>query len=612
MKINSLHRLFLIPLFVFTCLNIHAQPVTSTGDDSQVAEKYVQWVQQAVYQWNAQQAIDEQQWEKAYAAIIRAMDFADSSSDIPYLLAIIQTHYKDSIRQKTVIESLDMAIDINKWDKYSEYDALLLKAKMLISICKYHDALICLDQIDAIGSHAENVASAVMLRLLALSGVISGKEQGYDSNAIAYATAQFRSQVLLAMDRFPRDPRPLRIFFEYARNRKPQPSELPEGDLNLLELALRRLPFLLEADPELAWIAAPFMRNIDDAKRSVASYRSGSLSKDEKFKPNPASIPVALNLGLIDDKLATEEIFSVDTEKDPVIKKELIIDTYKLLRSEEGRDSFTRKLLTFSGSIIVDNDNDDYIETIVHYRTGFINYLVIVDDVTVNFGLDNDPEKISFLGFYPPYNFTNYFSLQRVNLQWERYPYVKQVELDKEIFKFGPAVFSYAPINFIELGGSDTLSGLLYPELKNQSVDLTTHTFLSFCSSYTRPSVEINGTIETLYMDSGVIYRAVETLNGQQVSVTEFEKGLPVIQHIDLDLDGRMETIRRFNRPPANFNMQWDILDYRRLIVSSESDWAGDGLYKTKEVYLSDGSVVYYFDMDGDGEMDYSETGSKK
>ncbi|WP_461246827.1 tetratricopeptide repeat protein, partial [Treponema sp. R6D11] len=296
------------------CLNVNAQPVTNAKDDSQAALQYVQWIQQA---------IDEQRWDEALAAATRAMDFYSTSSDIPYLLAVVQSHYKSSIRQKAIVESLNKAIDANRWVKYSEYNAQLLKAQMLISMREYQDAITCLDKIDAVSSRAD----AVMLRLLALRGMASGKEPGYD---YAYASAQFRSQVLLAMDRFPRDPRPLHIFFEYAQNRKPQPSELPESDINLLELALKRLPFLQEADPELAWLAAPFIRNVDDARRSAASYRSGNLSNDENFKPNPASIPVALNLGLIDDKTAIEEFFPAVTENEPTIKKQIIIDIYKL------------------------------------------------------------------------------------------------------------------------------------------------------------------------------------------------------------------------------------------------------------------------------------------
>jgi len=598
MKFNKLHGLCLILLFAFACFNIYAQPVINAKDDSQAAQQYVQWIQQA---------IDEQRWDEALAAAKRAMDFSGVSSDVSYLFAVVQSHFKSSIRQKTVVESLNKAIDANRWVKYGEYNAQLLKAQMLISMREYQSAITCLDKIDAAGSRAD----AVMLRLLAWRGMANGKEPGND---YAYALAMFRSQALLAMDRFPRDPRPLRIFFEYAHNRKPQPSELPESDVNLLELALKRLPFLQEADPELAWLAAPFIRNTDDARRSAAAYRSGSLSNDKNFKPNTASVPVALNLGLIDDKTAIEEVFSAVTENESALKKEIIIDTYKLLRSEEGRDIFTRKLLTFSGFIIIDDDNDGYIENAVHYNAGFIDYLTDNNSnndfsFTVNFGQDNNPEKVST--FVSKNDSSREKSLsRRINLQWERYPSVKQADLENETFKFGPVFFSYAPIKFIELGGSDKLTGLLYPELAYQYITVTYKALLSFCSSYSRPSLEIDGAAETIYMDSGVILRAVETLSGRQVSVTEFEKGLPVVQHIDIDLDGRMETIRRFRRPPANYEME-NILDYRRLIASSESDWSGDGVFKTKEVYLQDGSVVYSFDMDGSGEMNYSENGKK-
>jgi len=588
MKFNKLRSLCLISLFAFICFNIHAQPVINAKDDSQAALQYVQWIQQA---------IDDQRWDEALAAANRAMDFSTVSSDIPYLLAVIRIHYKKTIKQSAVVESLDKAIDANRWVKYSEYNAQLLKAQMLISMREYNNAMTCLDKIDPAGSRAD----AVMLRLLALRGMASGKEPGYD---YAYSSALFRSQTLLAMDRFPRDPRPLRLFFEYAHNRKPQVSELPESDVNLLELALKRLPFLQEADPELAWMAAPFIRNVDDARRSAAAYRSGSLSDDVNFKPNPDSIPVALNLGLIDDKTAIEEVFPSVAEGELSVKKQIITDTYKLLRSEEGRDIFTRKLITFSGLIIVDDDNDGYIENFVHYKEGFIDYSGNeIFDLVVNFGLDNNPEKaLTFISKYDTPSKNNF-----IILQWERYPSVKLAELEKEKFNFGPAVFSYAPIKFIKLGGSDKLTGLLYPEPDYQYIVITYKALLSYCSSYSRPSLEIDGAAETIYMDKGVILRAVETLNGQQVSVTEFEKGLPVVQRIDLDLDGRMETIRRFRRPPPGYAPE-SILNYRSLIASSESDWTGDGVFNTKEVYLPNGSVVYSYDMDGSGEMNYSET----
>jgi hypothetical protein len=50
--------------------------------------------------------------------------------------------------------------------------------------------------------------------------------------------------------------------------------------------------------------------------------------------------------------------------------------------------------------------------------------------------------------------------------------------------------------------------------------------------------------------------------------------------------------------------------NYRALIASSESDWTGEGRFLTGEVYLQDGSVVYLWDMDGSGSMNFSEAES--
>jgi hypothetical protein len=196
---------------------------------------------------------------------------------------------------------------------------------------------------------------------------------------------------------------------------------------------------------------------------------------------------------------------------------------------------------------------------------------------------------------------------ERANIQWERYPSVQNVKLADEIFLFRPADFQFAPITFIELGGSRTMSGLLYPVLSKQSMNITHRTLVLSCSSFSRPGVEFDGAIEVFYMNQGIPLQAVQTLNGQQVSVTEFERGLPVIQYLDMDLDGRMETIRRFHRP-LQLPQGWQFIDYRLLKASSESDWSGDGRHITREVYRQDGSVVYSWDIDGSGEQNYTET----
>jgi len=594
-------RLFFILLSVWVLSGLYAQ----LRDDSDAARQYVKW---------AQQAIDEGRWSDALTALERASDFAGVSSDISYLLAVARLH--EGKNKKSAVIALDYAIETNRWENYSENAALLLKADQLISMRSYVNALAVLEG----KSFAPANADAAMLRLLALKGLATDnyKTDNFDP---VQASARFRSLVLSAMDGYPRDPRPLHIFFDYARNRKPDPSDLAEGDLNLLELVLKRLPFLTDKDPDLAWMAAPFIRDTEAARRLVSSYRSGGVSdvQNKNFRPSPASIPAALNLGLIDDNAAVEELFAVSMNNcqlagngNFILDRNILANVYSLLRSEEGRDLFTRKLLSFSGIVSSDLDHNGCPSGIVFYSSGVIR----------EFNFDPNRDGIVEFNFYfstdgAPDSARYAITGQDVkaSIKWERYPHIDQITLADENFLFRPADFQFAPLKFIELGGSDKLSGLVYPDIPGQSyhkTEITRKTLVSFCVSIIRPSVEFDGAAEQIFLEKGIPWQAVETLKDRRISVTEFERGLPVVQHIDLDLDGRMETIRRFRRPEPDYPVNGGLTEWKHLLASSESDWSGDGRHKTSEVYLQDGSVVYSWDTDGGGEMNYSQTGKQR
>ncbi|MDR1840293.1 MAG: hypothetical protein LBQ93_12025 [Treponema sp.] len=577
--------------------------------DAEAAGQYAIW---------AQQAINEGRMREALASLERAADFANVSSDISYLLALARS--AEGKKRTSVVQALDTALDVNRWVDYNKDHALLLKAEQLIAMRRFESALNVLDQIGQTRQGGVPDASDfLMARLLAFRGLALGFGSVTQLDA-DQALARFRSLMLTAMDRFPRDPRPLRIFFEYARNRNPEPSELVQSDLNLFELALRRLPFLLEADPELAWIAYPFIQNTEDARRLVASYRSGGLYsiQNRDFMPSPGSISAALNLGLISDSEAVEELFSgsrgfnsplpsgIAANGNPVLDKAVITEVFNLLRSEQGRDLFTQKLLSFSGIITSDDDNDGYIDNYSYYRSGVIRefeydkYQDKVFDLRVTFSAEGVPvsAEIPLTGRFSP-----------VRVKWERYPSVEQAMLAGETFSFRPADFQFLPVSFIVLGGGANRLGIAYPVMSNQS-ELTRRTLVSFCASISRSSVEFDNAVETIFFEQGLPRQAVEILDGINVSVTAFERGIPVIQYLDLDFDGRMETIRSFHRPGLEY--PWpdsdQSFDYRKLIASSESDWTGEGAYKTGEMYLQDGSVVYSWDIDGSGIMNYSET----
>jgi hypothetical protein len=190
---------------------------------------------------------------------------------------------------------------------------------------------------------------------------------------------------------------------------------------------------------------------------------------------------------------------------------------------------------------------------------------------------------------------------------------VLDAELGGLVYSPAPETFFYAPVRFSQIPGNLSIPGvgrelaILYPEADPQQVYLSGRALVSFALAVTRPSLEFPGGFERIELDRGIPRRALEIVKGQVVAVTEFVRGQPRIQRLDLDLDGRMETIRRFREGAAAEGP----LDYERILESVETDRDRDGLYEVGEQFLSDGTIIYSWDTDGDGIRDFSETRTK-
>jgi hypothetical protein len=111
-------------------------------------------------------------------------------------------------------------------------------------------------------------------------------------------------------------------------------------------------------------------------------------------------------------------------------------------------------------------------------------------------------------------------------------------------------------------------------------------------------------------MNAGVPHRSREYLKDALVADTSYLLGQPVLQRIDMDLDGRLETVRRFNHSefPPDALLSKAQEDPLMGLDSSESDWDGDGIYEYGEVYRGN-LVIRSWDMDKDGTREYTETG---
>ncbi|MDR3138848.1 MAG: hypothetical protein LBT95_04140, partial [Treponema sp.] len=133
---------------------------------------------------------------------------------------------------------------------------------------------------------------------------------------------------------------------------------------------------------------------------------------------------------------------------------------------------------------------------------------------------------------------------------------------------------------------------------------LSKRSLIFFSRVIERPSAEFEGAVERIDMDRGTPQGAAEFLAGRLVSTTEFLLGRPRLQRADLDLDGRLETVRLFRMDPVKESYGGD---YKRDIEFSESDWDGDGIFETGEQYFPDGTLLRSWDTDKDGKREYTE-----
>ncbi|MDR2797689.1 MAG: CDC27 family protein [Treponema sp.] len=570
-------------ILVFTIPG-HTQNTPGKGDGA-IAEKYLAW---------AQRAMNQGRWAEALVGLERGRDFSDASSDMAYLLALVRFHEGKPLAE--VLEAVQQALETRCWHAYTPDAARLLEAETLIQLRRYADALNILARVSP-------SVEGIYLKLRALQGL--GNREA------------FSRLMVEALNTYPRDPRPSRLFLSLAQYWQPA-----EAEEYLVSLVLKRLPLLLEADEDLAYLAAPFMRDIGEARRLVGAYRG-------VHRGVAGSIAPALNLGLIDGRTAVDELFSPSTEKETnKLDKALLSAIWKLLRNYEEQDRFRNNLVQFSGFITEDADKDGYSESKVQYEEGMLCLYTYDGDqdglpeLTVFFE-SGVPVRAEVAGM-PEFSYqTGPFAApltaqeqRMVTIQWEQYPAVGTAQMEGVQYQLKPFEFFFLPIYFKRLESG----GLWYPEREPFTRGISRRMLIADTLFIERPSREFAGALERVEFDQGIPQRAWEFLDGRIISTTEFYQGRPQMQRIDLDVNGHLETIRRF-RPsgdvPPNNASPLDQLFFGSRIEVSESDWDEDGLFEYEEqyVYAHEGEepdptiekVLRFWDIDRDGIREFSD-----
>ncbi|MDR2193075.1 MAG: hypothetical protein LBP19_01175 [Treponema sp.] len=448
--------------------------------DTILAQNYFAW---------AQKRVDEGRWREARAGLERSLDFADVSSDISYLLALVRLH--EGAPRLLVLEAAELALATGRWRHYTAEQGKLLYARLLIGLHTFSAAL---DTLAGVSECAEKCE----LQLLAFKGL---------NNRAAFDTA-----AVFALDMYPRNPVFVRIIFTYFADG----DMLPErNERDIIYLCLSRLPILMEYDPELAYLAVPFIPNEVHARLLVAAYLA-------TYKPNADSIPAALSLGLIDEQSA------IDTMFDSVIDKETLLSVWNLC-TDTGRTGIRQRLLSWTGVITTDTDKDGIVEMQISYRNGRI----------ASYREDTDQDDAMELIVL----FENGIPIRAetggITVQWERYPAILSADLKGSRYFPKPNDFFFEPLRFTAL----VQGSVLYPERNKQTASrLTERTLLASAILIERDSAGFSGAKERIELVSGIPQCAREYVNEKLVSETTYRQGTPLIKKIDFDLDGMFET----------------------------------------------------------------------
>jgi tetratricopeptide (TPR) repeat protein len=546
-----------LPFACFTILFIAAPALTAqenvsvreTGEEI-IAARYLDW---------ALTAVREGRFSQAEAFLTRAADYASVSSDLSYLFAVVKKEL--GMPRRDVLTAARLALETDRWSFYSRQDARYLEAELLISMRRYAEAL------DALSILGENERAAE-LRLTAMRRL--------PNNAAFYAAMED------AFKRYPYQPAFPRILF----NRELKNAAPDDRQRALIDTALKRLPALLKLDAGLIRFAAPFISDVDEARRLLSAWRVTALSDSGQSGKSAAraalleSLPVSLDIGLLDEETAINELFdhgglSSGHLESAALDRGILFSVWGLLRSDSARDLMRDNLLSFSGVITGDENGDGVADS----RAGYVS------GVPVSYSRDADQDgvnelSIMFDGGWPLSAEFAYVDgaesgVDRVSLVWDVYPALREAVFGGARYFFRPMEFNYSAARFETLGGT---GGILLPDADAPNGGFSRRAALSYAYLIERAGRDFPGSIERIECNAGVILISREYVDGVLCAETNYENGMPVLQRIDLDLDGRLETTRRF-RPAGDAALSSEI----EVIETIESDWDGDGFVEYRE-----------------------------
>lgn len=512
----------------------------------------------------------DKQWDKALFQAELGAAYLPSLADFHYIQAraLVELGYPRADSLQHAYAALNPHLT---WRLYDQQRASLLCVRLLIETQQFEPALMALKHITEISADKDFYYASSLYGL--------GKQ------------AQARAVIFSALQRYPFDFRFTKLFFAQESRYTITPAVK-----NFARQLISRMYIWQESHPELLVYSAPFAENPAEAIRRLKIYRSQYQAGLQNIdgKTHSSAIILALKFGIIDERTAIDEFFSlVDPQANlKSIRYPPHITVYhphltelcRLITDEYLREELFQIMDGFSGVLYNDKNNDGIIST----RTKFYQGRPLLSE----FDPDQDgyPDYIVESNFGTPARITG--RQGSYVLEYDMYPAVNQLFVGKKHYIFRPLALNWSPINqtplSLNLVDNTGEPAAFFTLTLQPSADFPSDgELLKTAVYFEHPKPNVENSRVRVYMDGGVPISAETGIHNRPYAVAQYRGGIISVQQIDRDGDDYFETRETYS--PTG------ILKKITLDVNKNN------LFEYCEEYSDSGKITKMWDNDENG-----------
>ena len=532
----------------------------------------LQYLQEAVEFYNSGN------YEAALAYTEKGLTFDSSFADFFYIKAQCLLHLGKPRGQ--CLEAAEQA-NISGLQRriFSQDELTLLLARFYTETKRYSEIIPLLNTLSFPSADSD------LYRAAALYGV------GQDEQA--------RTAIEDALVRWSFDPRFPQLFFLQERD-KP----MTRSGKKLADTLLRQLPAWTEQCPAIVVYASPFDPNPKENNRRLKIYRNMRTAdaQEPDARTQLAAVLAELRYGVIDEKTAAEEFFSIktvvqipqkSTAKLPVMYSDQLIELCKLTGMASVRKVIGNQLKNFTGVMLEDQNRDGISDAVVFFEQGRPSsaYFDTNQDeeyeyqVTCSFGT---PASI----FTPKNGYT---------ILYDNYPAVQSILQKGKALQYTmrPLTFRWEPIAQTELDlrlqDTDEEAPVFFTlQLRDTPRLIQEHDFLMSVLYADEPDPADSTAVLHIHYENGQPLSAKITKDSKVCSLLQYKNGIPVQQQFDYDGDGFFEVLTSYDRYG---NIEKISVDINK-----------NNSFEYYELYKTDGTVIKNWDDNEDGSPDIQYT----